>query len=103
VRYALETYALGHGVPPTDWRLSPFHAESHAGLPPALIITAECDAVRDDGEAYAVRLAEAGVETTSVRYLGMLHTFYGMRGTLGAAEVAQRQVADMLGAAVKRD
>jgi acetyl esterase len=103
VRYALETYALGHGVSPTDWRLSPLHAESHAGLPPALIITAECDAVRDDGDAYAVRLAEAGVEATSVRYLGMLHTFYGMRGTLGAAEVAQRQVADMLGAAVKRD
>jgi len=100
VRYALENYALGHGIPPSDWRLSPLHAENHTGLPPALVITAECDAVRDDGEAYAAKLAEAGVEATCVRYLGMLHTFYGMRGTLGAATLAQRQVADMLRSAV---
>jgi len=102
VRYALENYALGHGIAPTDWRLSPLHADSHTGLPPALVITAECDAVRDDAEAYAAKLAEAGVEATCVRYLGMLHTFYGMRGTLGAAALAQRQVADMLRAAVSK-
>jgi acetyl esterase len=102
VEHAFRNYALAHGVSPTDWRLSPLHAESHRDLPPALVITAECDAVRDDGEAYAARLAEAGVESTCVRYLGMLHTFYGMRGTLGAAALAQRQVADMLRAAVAK-
>ncbi|HVZ45764.1 MAG TPA: alpha/beta hydrolase [Ramlibacter sp.] len=96
VKYAFATYALDQGVSPTDWRLSPLHAKTHAGLPRTLVITAECDAVRDDGEAYAAKLAEAGVDVACVRYLGMLHTFYGMRGTLEAASVAQRQVADML-------
>jgi acetyl esterase len=100
VAYAFRTYALDHGVAPTDWRLSPLLAASHADLPPALVISAECDAIRDDGEAYASKLSDAGVPTTCVRYMGMLHTFYGMRGMLGAAALAQRQVSDMLGAAV---
>lgn len=100
VEYAFRTYALDHGVPPSTWKLSPLLADSHAGLPPALVITAECDAVRDDGEAYAQKLADAGVSTTCVRYQGMLHTFYGMRGQLDAATVAQQQVASMLRAAV---
>jgi len=96
VKHAFATYALNHGVSPGDWRLSPLLARSHAGLPPALVITAECDAVRDDGEAYAARLAEAGVDATCVRYLGMLHTFIGMRANLSAAALAQRQVAGTL-------
>lgn len=96
VRYAFETYALSHGVSPNDWRLSPLLAPGHEGLPPALVLTAECDAVRDDGEAYAAKLAAAGVDATCVRYLGMLHTFIGMRASLGAAALAQRQVADAL-------
>jgi acetyl esterase len=100
VAHAFDTYALRHGVSPTDWRLSPLLAPSHANLPPALVITAECDAVRDDGEAYAAKLAQAGVASTCVRYLGMLHTFYGMRSQLDVAANAQRQVAAMLRAAV---
>ena len=103
VGHAFRTYALGHGVSPTDWRLSPLLAPSHADLPPALVISAECDAVRDDGEAYASKLSEAGVPATCVRYMGMLHTFYGMRGTLDTAALAQRQVADMLRTAILRD
>ncbi|WP_446902534.1 alpha/beta hydrolase [Burkholderia sp. YIM B11467] len=100
VAHAFREYALDHGVSPSVWTLSPFHAASHADLPPALVITAECDVLCDDGEAYARKLAEAGVATTCVRYAGMLHTFYGMRGEVGAAALAQRQVADMLRAAV---
>ncbi len=100
VEHAFRTYALDHGVSPTDWRLSPLLAPSHADLPPALVISAECDAIRDDGEAYASKLSDAGVPTTCVRYMGMLHTFYGMRGMLGAAALAQRQVSEMLAAAV---
>ena len=57
-------------------------------------------AVRDDGEAYAAKLAEAGVPVTCVRYMGVLHTFYSMRGTVPGAALAQRQVADALRAAV---
>lgn len=101
VAHAFRIYALDQGVAPTDWRLSPLLAPSHADLPPALVISAECDAIRDDGEAYAARLSEAGVPATCVRYLGMLHTFYGMRGTLDAAALAQRQVSDMLSAAIR--
>jgi acetyl esterase len=101
VAHALRTYALDHGVAPTDWRLSPLLAPSHADLPPALVISAECDAIRDDGEAYAAKLSEAGVPAICVRYMGMLHTFYGMRGALDAAAIAQRQVADMLSAAIR--
>jgi acetyl esterase len=100
VAHAFRTYALDHGVAPTDWRLSPLLASSHAGLPPALVLTAECDAVRDDGEAYAARLAQEGVPATCVRYQGMLHTFYSMRGTVPAAALAQQQVAAFLRDAV---
>lgn len=103
VAHAFREYALDHGVSPSIWTLSPFHADSHANLPPALVITAECDVLCDDGEAYARKLAEAGVPTTCVRYTGMLHTFYGMRGEVDAAALAQRQVADMLRTAVQAE
>ncbi|WP_433430436.1 alpha/beta hydrolase [Nonomuraea sp. CA-141351] len=46
-----------------------------AGLPPALIVSAEADVVRDEGEQYARRLLEAGVAVTAVRYLGTVHDF----------------------------
>jgi acetyl esterase len=101
VAYAFDNYGLNRTVQADDWRLSPLLAASHADLPPALVITAECDVVRDDGEAYAARLAEAGVRSTCVRYQGMLHTFFGMRGQIDAAAIAQRQAADMLRAAVQ--
>jgi acetyl esterase len=96
VEWSLEQYG-----PPdrTDWRVSPLLAADVSGVPPALIITAECDPLRAEAESYANRLVDAGVCVTTHRYLGMVHGFVGLAG-LRASELALDEIASEVRRAV---
>lgn len=74
---------------------SPIRAESLAGLPPAVIMTAQYDPLRGDGAAYAAALREAGVHATAVQYLGVTHDTAIFTRVLAAA---RRWHADAVGA-----
>ena len=75
---------------------APLQAESLVGQPPALVITAEFDPLRDEGEAYAKRLTEAGVATTVTRYDGMIHGFFSMTAVVEKSQQAMDQASSAL-------
>ena len=87
---------LGRDEDRTNPYACPAYAKALAGVPPALVITAEYDPLRDEGEAYAVRLSEEGVSTILKRYDGVTHGFFGMPGLLEKAKVAIQDAAAAL-------
>jgi acetyl esterase len=78
---------------------SPLRAPDLSRLPPALIQTADYDPLRDEGEAYAARLADAGVPVQVTRYLGMNHGFAGRAGIISRGRDALDEIAAALRAA----
>ncbi|GAB2652040.1 alpha/beta hydrolase [Nocardia goodfellowii] len=94
---------LAHPADGSDPLASPLLAADHAGLPPALVLTAEYDPLRDEGEEYARVLAAAGVPVTARRYDGTMHGFFTAGADAGAARAAVAQVRghlrDVLGTA----
>ena len=85
-----------------DFRVSPIFADDLSGLPPALIITAEHDTLRDEGEAYADRLRSSGVPTEYSCYSGMIHGFLQLAGLVDEAQQAIDEIAAFTRATVDR-
>ena len=75
-----------------DWRASPIKAASLAGVAPAIVVTAECDVLHDEGEHYAESLRRAGVAVEYREFAGMIHGFLGMVPIIDDAMNAQRAV-----------
>jgi acetyl esterase len=87
-----------------DPRVSPHFASDHvvAASPPALVITAECDPLRDEGDAYAARLASLGVPTSHVRFGGMYHGFFSLADFIDDALAANHLAGKAVGRALSR-
>ena len=96
-----QTDALADGTQPDDPRLSPLlvSTEELSGLPPAIVITADSDPLRDQGEAYACKLMDAGVHVSLTRFPRVMHEFFGMTQVIDSSRLAVRQAALALNAA----
>jgi acetyl esterase len=92
MRWMWDQY-VGPDGDPFDERVSPSRAANVSGVAPALIVTAQFDPLRDEGEAYGARLTEAGVDATVSRYPTMVHGFLGMREVTAESDRAMAEIA----------
>ena len=91
-----QKHYLGDLAKADDWRASPLCAPSHANLPPALIITAECDVLHDEGIALADAMEAAGTKVTRTNYAGMIHGFFALTPIVDGAVEAQAEASSAL-------
>jgi len=98
MRWFWDQYTTDHQAQRAEITASPLRAsrEELAGLPPALVITGEADVLRDEGEAYAAKLRQAGVPVTAVRYQGIIHDFV-MVNALRETHAAQAAITQAIG------
>jgi acetyl esterase len=94
IRWFCNHYLGGADI--NDWRASPARAKTLAGLPPAYVLTAGADPLRDEGDEYAKRLKEAGVAVTYRHFPGQFHGFFTMGKLLAQANVAAGEIAAWL-------
>jgi acetyl esterase len=87
---------LGPNGDGADPEASPLRTANLAGVAPALVLTAEYDPLCDEGEEYAARLREAGVEVTLTRYDGLIHGFFRMPAVIARAQDALDEAASAL-------
>ena len=85
-----------NGADQDDWRASPARANSFAGLPPAYVLTAGADPLRDEGDEYAKFLKDAGVPVTYRHFPGQFHGFFTMGKLLQQANVAVSEIGAWL-------
>jgi acetyl esterase len=98
MQWFFDCYTDGGKHDAADPSISPLRAADLAGVAPAVVLTAEFDPLRDEGEAYATRLRAAGVEVEVRRYDGMIHAFFGSSGAFDAS----RDAIAFVGTALRR-
>jgi acetyl esterase len=98
MQWFFDCYTDGGRHDPADPAISPRRATNLAGVAPALVLTAEYDPLRDEGEAYAAQLRAAGVDVETKRYDGLIHGFFGCPGAFDAS----RDAMTLVGTALKR-
>jgi len=105
MKYGWDLYAPDEKTRNSPY-VSPLRAgeDELSGLPPALVITAENDPLRDEGEAYAQKLANAGVPVAATRYKGMIHDFVLLNAIRNEppVEAALQQASDGIREALKQ-
>ncbi|MGM7648438.1 flavin-containing monooxygenase [Nocardia sp. JW2] len=103
---AIETmwsYYLGDAADRSSQYLVPSRAASFEGLPPTLVVTAECDPLRDEGEEYGALLRSAGISVTVRRLIGLVHGSFALSGAIPRAREVTEAMAAHLAAITDRE
>ena len=99
MRYFIEHY-IPSGIDKTDWRVSPLHASTLAGVAPALVLTVAHDPLCDEGRAYAHRLDEAGVRVAALHFNDQMHGLLSQGRFIPMANTVAHQVFSLVGQAL---